>query len=903
MTEDETPLYHIIWKRFVKVAGPPPHFNREERLWFEEAWFNRIIIARALFFTIAISCLVFGKGLDVKAILRIIQEELPFYSTHASWYHAFGFVGVALVIRPAISWAARIWLACYHRKCVPAVILGFGLIWWWCANHPGFSTPGWVSAVSIFLGISALNWRHREKDGQVADYLQRGYLVERLFELFQVPNPTVKRIAILGPWGSGKTTVLHLLQQQLKQSTQRKFGAAVVNPWTARTPEDAHNLFAGAFDEALGASNFVSSKLLRSPLFSWLTGIKTVLGFGLTFDLKQVFEGSSSLQENRLIERVNREIRIRNQTCIILVDDMERAEPEIIRKMFPLFSILRRIESCFFVFAIDPDRVAKAFGEKSHNDPETKGYLDKVFDLQVTIPTPRSTDIYEMCSHQVNAQETPKLASALSHISQSLPNNPRKALHFLNDAKNKEILFLNRYDSNDHRFAEFFLIRILELSVPGICATFENEEIKKCRSSASTANLMGAYQSNSKTAEKHFEDAWDLVKKDFPVSPDEELWLKPAYIRILQSGLDIQWALHYHMRLLTPSTGEYAALYKVWIDNAGSMSIEHMLSKAVPEKKFSDIDDSAKGLINREIETFEEFRERTARAESLELAKEHSVSATQIADRLTNHVRYSVEHNLTVELGIFNNPMFEKWLEIMCRHGLSNVASEIRAPLIKAEREFHAALLKALSPGERYQFSRFPVKSIVQIRSLRNGSQECIDHIEFIREESLKMVKLDVISKLRSGELFSRPSQQEYKVGSMTEVFKLPSNWLPVTEFKSQESLANVVDLAPASPLVAHALARICHSLIQSIGHTLEHYNEERSHLIQMMHEHHLYFSHLWSGALHDKQHNTVLLEQRSKLQYILSNLNPEPLNILERAFPVRPTKYDSSSAFTTQPS
>lgn len=466
---DVPPLNEYLGAYLRKWLGKPPSWEAE-KVMGQILKHQLMGIFRAALITGALALLAF-KGLE---------ELKPFYHwlgegwAAAKKYRALGACLALLVFSVLLPrfFAAfqRVRLWGKHRHCLPfwTLLPAGGLL------VSGFyQSPVWgcVCGAALFILLLAQLKAPITSPEVTTDSFQRSYFVDRLMEHFSKPETRLRRIGVFGTWGSGKTTVLKLLRERLALPHRKKFRVAWVNPWTAKTPEEALDLIAQGFDEALGSSplSFIS--------WSWLGAIKASFDNGLSLDLHRLINGGATDTEAKLIERINGRMAAMNITVVLLVDDMERAECEVIRRLFPLVDRLGSLKQGFFVFAVDPDRVAKAFEEISSNEEETKGYLDKVFDLQITLPDLRPKDIEAWAKSRINPEETPKLYAAWDNLKDLLPTNPREALHFINDAVTKEVLFLSRLANDElgHDFFRFFLVRMLSLEVPAFTKWFNRQ--------------------------------------------------------------------------------------------------------------------------------------------------------------------------------------------------------------------------------------------------------------------------------------------------------------------------------------------------------------------------------------------------------------------------------------------
>ncbi|MCW0220813.1 MAG: KAP family NTPase, partial [Prosthecobacter sp.] len=576
------------------------------------AWLRALLLASAI-----VALVIWGRS-DLTTFTSWRDGKWNWLSSLPIPWATFALLIAALLIPRLLSGLLRLWQWNERRRLLPylpvltlpllTLLAIIGLIAF--SGTPHATATAWLGGIALWYLLFTQLKTTPVNAEPIRDSFQRSYFVDRLMEnVFLKADTKLRRIAILGTWGSGKTVVLKLLRERLADSQEKNFRIAWVNPWTAKTPEEARALIAQGFEEALGNSFSQSSTPGYSP-WSWITGLKTAMGFGVTFDFSRFLEGSAKATEKDFVEHINQRLAARNVTVILLVDDMERAEPEVIRRIFPVIDRLGAIEHCRFVFAIDPGRVAKAFEEDSRNGEETKGYLDKVFDLQFTLPNLRSQDIATWAKEdkRINPTDTPKLHAALGQLAADLPSNPREALHFINDAITKEIMFLSRYADNEHNYTGFFRVRMLELEGPGLANELESSSVVNEYNTAKYRNYTGIKTSEQETPEQALDKACIHLFEKYKVAELKQPRIKKIITAILDNNVKLDWALHHHMRLLIPTEVESEAIQARWEEHFGKESLLTSIQSIVPLHSYSDNVITGKELISRELTANEELR-------------------------------------------------------------------------------------------------------------------------------------------------------------------------------------------------------------------------------------------------------------------------------------------------------
>ncbi|MCB1065607.1 MAG: hypothetical protein KDN20_22145 [Verrucomicrobiae bacterium] len=537
-----------------------------------------------------------------------------------------------------------------------------------------------ILLILLFLACYHSFSREEKESEPVEDTLRRNYFVDRLCEIFSFPDPDFKRIAILGDWGAGKTRILDLLWKRLGESGEGEFRVAFVNPWKARTPEAAMAALSRGFDEALA----LDRTLEWSGLFRWLRPIvKSLPNVGkLGDEVLKLFEGESSGGERKRLQWINRQLRNANAKVVILVDDMERAEPEVVRRMFPVIAELDEFEQCYFVFAIDPERVAKAFDEVSGLRSETKGYLDKVFDLQISLPDPSLRDVQRWIRKLVSEEEFPKFHASIAGIDEYLPRNPRSFLKFVKDAKTKEALFLGRYGPEEHLYVPFFLVQMLDVELPGIGRVLVRRQDQLKRSGAKDEGVFDFLDEKGEEDQAtELEKLVNELQSEFQVSElaaTERIRLETLLRGIVKrarrdvdtllrdetSPFDIQWCIDDFKTLTSISLSERLAFSNEWLDQAGKMSLSEVLARSQSGRQFDDIERCANEMLVERIKLAKRLIGAAWRAPDDDEQAKLIRMAEGVAIQFQHHIDFLINSSVELDRRVFGDAVFSEWSKL-----------------------------------------------------------------------------------------------------------------------------------------------------------------------------------------------------------------------------------------------
>ena len=224
---------------------------------------------------------------------------------------------------------------------------------------------------------------HREQDR-----LERRSFAEAIAQqVHAVPAEHGFTIAVVGEWGSGKTSVLNMVAEALKDG---KPTTAVLrfNPWLFSNADDLVARFFGELSAQLGQDRFEQwknvAKLLSqmgeslSPLSpvtgtSWMTGSVSKLCILL----------DKPLSLHKMRDRLSKALESSDSRVVVLVDDIDRLEPRETRELMRLVRLISDLPNIIFLLAFDRRHVAQSLGD---DESEGRQYLDKIIQVRHNLP-------------------------------------------------------------------------------------------------------------------------------------------------------------------------------------------------------------------------------------------------------------------------------------------------------------------------------------------------------------------------------------------------------------------------------------------------------------------------------------------------------------------------------------
>lgn len=207
------------------------------------------------------------------------------------------------------------------------------------------------------------------------------------------PDPSSLVIGVFGPWGDGKTSVLKMMEEQLKRHPQ----VVVVhfNPWHFQSEEQLIRGFFATLAEGLDKKlkNFKEEigNVLRD-YGSLLSIGSVVLGGVVTLRpgdaAKGVGEAMSNVSLNELRSRIEAFLAECGKRVVVLVDDIDRLDRTETHSVFKLVKLSAGFNHTSYVLAFDDEVVASALGERYGAGGQQAGhaFLEKIIQVPLHLP-------------------------------------------------------------------------------------------------------------------------------------------------------------------------------------------------------------------------------------------------------------------------------------------------------------------------------------------------------------------------------------------------------------------------------------------------------------------------------------------------------------------------------------
>lgn len=314
-------------------------------------------------------------------------------------------------------------------------------------------------------------------------------------------------IALQGEWGSGKTSLMNLLKENLcdNENQQKSFNAVWLNTWEYALMKDAQSTLVSIIYQLIKevtslsqVDSTKSEKLFKSfAKFSSKVALATskVIADKALSGSGEIIDAAFSSDSNNSISEIRKQLediieshktKVNNKGFIFFIDDLDRIDPPVAVELLELLKNIFTLKNCIFVLAIDYDVVVKGlepkFGKLSEtNEREFRSFFDKIIQVPFSMPV-SSYKVNEFLKESLRNIEYISTSQASNEVlitkfsniaNLSVGSNPRSIKRLLNslslikcinDAKDDDDLKL---ESDTDLLLNFFLVS-LQIAYPKI---------------------------------------------------------------------------------------------------------------------------------------------------------------------------------------------------------------------------------------------------------------------------------------------------------------------------------------------------------------------------------------------------------------------------------------------------
>ncbi len=231
------------------------------------------------------------------------------------------------------------------------------------------------------------------------DRLDRNRFAENLTEsLLSYDNPSCLTLAIYGRWGSGKTSLMNLIEKHLQRTCQDSKKIVLrFNPWNISSLDQLIMLFFRELKIAVvGEGRLEKWKLRASTLFEVLGGVLTVgqlspignqyfaAGANVSKEIGKTINNTKTKPLEAIKDELNLLLSKNLDRIFIFIDDIDRLDKDAMKLMFRMIRLNANFEKTTYVLAFDNNVVEETLNEEQPN--YGREYLGKIVQLPINVP-------------------------------------------------------------------------------------------------------------------------------------------------------------------------------------------------------------------------------------------------------------------------------------------------------------------------------------------------------------------------------------------------------------------------------------------------------------------------------------------------------------------------------------
>lgn len=274
----------------------------------------------------------------------------------------------------------------------------------------------------IFFGVNLLIWcsirYHAKKDSREKvetnkrnelsdepitepeqDLLRREKLVNDLYnQIVNLPTGHTGSFTfgLYGRWGEGKTSVINLLTDKFenRENRENNKGFLVIrfDPWYFQDEKAILTSFYGQIEEAI-SDRFVFPDF-RKVLLKYQKVISTGISLsGFSFDINVVEHSIEKIKQ-----RIEKYIAQIDKRLLIIIDDIDRLQPDEITSVFKLIRKNANFRDTIFLLSFDPLIVKRCLKQTIAGESE---YLEKIVNQPIRLPAIEKESIEKFLFNQI----------------------------------------------------------------------------------------------------------------------------------------------------------------------------------------------------------------------------------------------------------------------------------------------------------------------------------------------------------------------------------------------------------------------------------------------------------------------------------------------------------------------
>lgn len=354
--------------------------------------------------------------------------------------------------------------------------------WLWLISYVDLGLAlGAVYIIMAFLNHTRLEIRSHQNTGGNADNSSQTAALndwpiesaeEDIFDLkdeaekiaTNISNVDRKKtwsFAVTAPWGTGKTSFMNMIIEQVKTKHKDEFEFVQFNPRDCKSYQSIQEEFFALIACVLAKYDSRCSSAVKD----YMASLQLIDNRGI---IEKIASFYKIWDKTELKENIGKSFECLNKRVLVVIDDFDRLSKEEVLEVLKLIDSNAAFKNLLFLTAYDKKQVNKSLGDAYKT--EDACFVDKFFSLEFQIPSRPYTYISQfiidnMCA-MINADSTEK------NLITSVVNNNKgliqKYVPTLRDAKryvNQVVMDYERV-RGDVLISEYLLVELLKYRYP-----------------------------------------------------------------------------------------------------------------------------------------------------------------------------------------------------------------------------------------------------------------------------------------------------------------------------------------------------------------------------------------------------------------------------------------------------
>jgi predicted KAP-like P-loop ATPase len=304
-------------------------------------------------------------------------------------------------------------------------------------------------------------------------------------------------MALIGDWGSGKTTVLELLTRRLDSAT---WLVGTFNPWnypdTAALQRGFFAELAATLPEDARPGNARAKIGALARTLSPIGALGSIVGVNAEGTLRlaaDLIAGDTSTTAAK--DAADRALRATRRPILMIIDDLDRLTPDELLEVLKLVRLVGRLPHVYYLLSYDEQTLLDVLQRTpfaGSNQDRARAYLEKIVQVRLDMPALRDTQRSELlnrglqailttCDVMLTDTDRRRLTWIYDAVLDHRLTTPRAINRFLGQV---QAFYPPLHDEVD--FVDFFLVTWLRTQEPGIYTMLQHHRDDLLAQSLST---------------------------------------------------------------------------------------------------------------------------------------------------------------------------------------------------------------------------------------------------------------------------------------------------------------------------------------------------------------------------------------------------------------------------------